>query len=292
MILELGAAERVEAAFDAAQFKTRAPLVCVLAGASASWDAEFLLGAGILALLTPLPLLLFTNLSAHRIYVAQLLVAILAAVLTSLPPARRWLIPKRVARSAGHRAALAQFALRGIDRSRCGALIYVSLAEHYIRIVPAEDAARAISHEQWQIAVDEALGPLAAGATEAALTGLAEDCGAILSWAIPAGRARGSEATTIPHRLSAKAKPRKEGDFVSVRDRHQDVRWRRSRLRLLPFSTRKGLVRDLAGNQSCRFAYAQWRDARCWAWPSRWRSALLPRKRRLTSLSTRTATRC
>jgi len=187
MTLEPDAAQRVEAAFDAAQLRTRAPLVCVLAGASTSLDGEFLLGACVLALLTPLPLLIFTDLSAQRIYVAQLLVAILAAVLVSLPPVRRWLIPKRIARSAGHRAALAQFVLRGIDRSRCGALVYVSLAEHYIRIVPAEDAAQAISHEQWQAAVDEALGPLAAGATEAALTGLAEDCSNLLAAPFPPG---------------------------------------------------------------------------------------------------------
>jgi putative membrane protein len=187
MILDPDAAARVEAAFDAAQLKTRAPLVCVLAGASASRDAEFLLGACILALATPLPLLLFTELSAHRIYVAQLLVAILAAVLASLPPVRRWLIPKRVARSAGHRAALAQFVLRGIDRSRNGALIYVSLAEHYIRIVPAEEAARLVSNEQWQTAVDDALGPLGAGATEAALTKLAARCGDLLGAPFPPG---------------------------------------------------------------------------------------------------------
>ena len=130
-------------------------------------------------------MLLFTELSAHRIYVAQLLVAILAGVMGSLPPVRRWLTPKRVARSAGHRAALAQFTLRGLDRSQCGALIYVSLAEHYIRIVPAEDAARQVSPEQWQAAVDEALGPLAAGATEAALTGLAARCGDILAGPFP-----------------------------------------------------------------------------------------------------------
>ena len=134
--------------------------MCVLARASISRDAEFLLGACILALATPLPLLLFTDLSAHRIYIAQLLVAILAAVLGSLPPVRRWLVPKRAARSACHRAALAQFALRGIDRSQCGALVYVSLAEHYIRIVPAEEADRAVTHDQWQAAVDEALGRL------------------------------------------------------------------------------------------------------------------------------------
>jgi len=187
MILDEAAAARVEAAFDSAQLKTRAPLVCVLAGASAARDAEFLLGACVLALATPLPLLLFTELSAERIYVAQLLVAILAAVLGSLPLVRRRLVPKRAARAAGHRAALAQFVLRGIDRSQCGALVYVSLAEHYVRIVPAEDAARAIPHAQWQAAVDEALGPLAAGATEAALVELAKRCSDLLAGPFPPG---------------------------------------------------------------------------------------------------------
>ena len=205
MILDPEAAARVETAFDTAQLETRAPLVCVLASASTSLDAEFLLGACILALATPLPLLVFTNLSAHRIYVAQLLVAILAAVLASLPPLRRWLIPKRLARAAGHRAALAQFVLRGIDRSRCGALIYVSLAEHYIRIVPAEDAARLVPQAQWQAAVNEALGPLAAGETEAALTGLAASCGDILAAHFPPGEAGRPGEATVPYRLSVRA---------------------------------------------------------------------------------------
>jgi putative membrane protein len=185
MVLGPAAAARIEEAFEAAQLKTRAPIVCVLAAASTSHEAEFLLGACILALAAPLPLLVFTELSAHRIYVAQLLVAILAGVLGSLPPVRRRLTSKATARSAGHRAALAQFALRGLDHSQCGALIYVSLFEHYIRIIPAEDAARQVSPKQWQAAVDEALGPLAAGATEAALTGLAVRCGDILAGAFP-----------------------------------------------------------------------------------------------------------
>src|SRR5208283_4748130 len=110
-------AERIEAAFDEVQKRTGAPLVCVLATRSAARDPEFLLGACILALATPLPLLLLTEMSAQRIYVAQLLVAILSAVLGVLPWVRRALVPAGAARSACHRAALAQFVLRGMDRS-------------------------------------------------------------------------------------------------------------------------------------------------------------------------------
>ena len=135
----------------------------MLASASVSRDAEFLLGACILALATPLPLSLFTELSAQRIYIAQLLVAILAAVarLAALG-APRPSCRSAAQRSAGHRAALAQFVVRGLDRSQCGVLVYVSLAEHYIRIVPAEEAAKAVPQEHWQAVVDEALPPLAA----------------------------------------------------------------------------------------------------------------------------------
>jgi hypothetical protein len=67
----------------------------VLANASIAREAEFLLGACVIALAAPLPLLLFTKMSAHRIYIAQLLVAILASVFGSLPWARRSLVPKR-----------------------------------------------------------------------------------------------------------------------------------------------------------------------------------------------------
>lgn len=186
MVLDPAAAERVETAFDEAQRNTRAPLVCVLARASMSSEAEFLLGACLIALATPAPLLLLTRLSAQRIYIAQLLVAILAAVLGSLPWLRQAAIPRRLKRAASHRAALAQFAMRGLDRSGCGVLVYVSLAERYVRIVPAQDAASAVSAKQWQAIVDEALAPLAIGANETALILLAQRCADLLSRPFPA----------------------------------------------------------------------------------------------------------
>jgi len=185
MALDPAAAERVEAAFDRAQRQTRAPLVCVLARASVSLEAEFLLAACVLALATPAPLLLLTRLSAQRIYVVQLIVAIVAGLIASIAWLRQAALPRRAQRAASHRAALAQFAMRGLDRSECGVLIYVSLAEHYIRIVPAKDAAGAISAKEWQEVVDAALAPLAAGAHETALAQLAERCAGMLAPPFP-----------------------------------------------------------------------------------------------------------
>jgi len=185
MALDPAAAERVETAFDEAQRKTRAPLVCVLARASLSLEAEFLLAACLIALATPAPLLLFTRLSAQRIYIVQLVVAIVVGLLASIAWFRLTALPKRIKRAAGHRAASAQFMARGLDRSKCGVLVYVSLAEHYVRIVPASDAASAVSAREWQAVIDEALGPLAAHADELALTRLAERCAGLLAPSFP-----------------------------------------------------------------------------------------------------------
>ena len=225
MIVDPAAAARIEAAYDEAQLKTRAPIMCVLTSASISRDAEFLLGACILALATPLPLLLFTDLSAQRIYIAQLLVAILAGVIGSVPWVRRLIVPKRAQRSAGHRAALAQFVVRGLDRSQCGVLVYVSLAEHYIRIVPAEDAAKAVAQEQWQSAVDDALPPLCrrrnGGRADRARRPLRRPLGQTL----PAGRAGGAAAAAaISPDLRRSQRPFRTAALLSAVSRFERLR--------------------------------------------------------------------
>jgi putative membrane protein len=175
----------LEAAFAAAQARTRAPIICVVARASSDAETRFALGACVIALVAPWPLLVFTELSAQRIYLAQLAVGLLALALSAIPALRRAATPRRLARAGAHRAALAQFAARGLERSRCGVLVYISLSERYIRILPAEDAARAISPQVWQGVVDAARGRFRAGEIGPGLASLAESCGARLAEAFP-----------------------------------------------------------------------------------------------------------
>ena len=176
----------LEAAFATAQARTRAPIVCVLARASLDYETRFALLACLLALVAPWPLLVFTELSAHRIYLAQLAIGLILLALSAIPALRRAATPRRLARLSAHRAALTEFAARGIERSRCGVLVYVSLGERYIRIVPAEDCARAISSEVWRGVIDAALARLRAGEIGPALAALAEQCGDRLAEAFPA----------------------------------------------------------------------------------------------------------
>ena len=127
----------IEAAFGAAQQRTRAPIVCVLARASANYEFAPLLASGFLGLLTPWPLLMFTQLSAQRIFLAQLVVCFACERDLMLSRFRFLLTPRGAQRANAHRAALTQFQLRELDRiaERSGVLIYVSLAERYARVI-------------------------------------------------------------------------------------------------------------------------------------------------------------
>jgi len=177
----------IEAAFSAAQQRTRAPIVCVLAHASANYEFSPLLASGLLGLLTPWPLLTFTQLSAQRIFLAQLVVCFVASAILMLSPLRLQLTPRSVRRANAHRAALAQFQLRGLDRiaGRSGVLVYVSLAERYARVVAAEAATQAIAQDQWQGFVDALVADMRERGPAEALASAASRCADVLASAFP-----------------------------------------------------------------------------------------------------------
>lgn len=177
----------IEAAFDAAQRRTRAPIVCVLARASANYEFSPLLASGVLGLLTPWPLLMFTQLSAQRIFLAQIVVCFAASAILMLSPLRFRLTPRSVRRANAHRAALAQFQLRELDHiaGRSGVLVYVSLAERYARVVAAESAAQAVAQSQWQAFVDALVADMRERGPAEALASAASRCADTLAPAFP-----------------------------------------------------------------------------------------------------------
>jgi putative membrane protein len=177
----------VEAAFSAAQQRTCAPIVCVLAHASANYEFTPLLASVLLGLVAPWPLLMFTQLSAQRIFLAQLVVCFAASAILMASPLRFRLSPARVRRANAHRAALAQFQLRELDRigGRCGVLVYVSLAERYARVVAAETAAQTIPQDRLQVLVDALVADMRKDGPAEALARAARSCGDLLAPAFP-----------------------------------------------------------------------------------------------------------
>jgi putative membrane protein len=174
---------RIEAAIRAAQARSSGQIVCVLARASSHYEIMPLIWSALLALATPWPLLIFTALSAERIFIAQLAIFLVAFGVLSLPALRLRLTPRGVRRANAHRAALEQFMIRGVTRcaERNGILIYVSLAERYARIVADDGAGKIIDQSQWRAIVDKLTDQMKTGATSDALIGAATHCGDLLA---------------------------------------------------------------------------------------------------------------
>jgi putative membrane protein len=191
--------EAVADAIRAAERRTCGQIVCVLARASSDYAHAPILWASALALITPWPLIVFTPWSAQRIFLVQLAVFIVAGLLFSLAPLRLALVPRALQRARAHRAALEQFFIRRVSntRNRDGVLIYVSLAEHYARIIPDQGIAERVPKAEWQAAIDAMVGHMRTGDIAAGFAAAIERCGDVLAVHAPPD----GSANELPDRL-------------------------------------------------------------------------------------------
>ena len=191
--------DAVAAAIREAEKRTCGQIVCVLAHVSSAYAHVPILWSSLLALFAPWPLIYFTQWSVQRIFLAQLVVFLVAALAFSWAPLRILLVPRAVQRARAHRAALEQFVLRGISRTRnrCGILIFVSLAEHYARIVADEGVAQKVQASEWQAAVDTLTMHIREDHIAAGFIAAIERCGAVLAEHAPPD----GSANQLPDRL-------------------------------------------------------------------------------------------
>lgn len=179
--------DRIAAAIRAAEARTSGEITVVVAQASSGYSAFAFAWATLGALAVPWILLVASELSAHRIYVAQLAVFVALFALFSIPAARRAVVPRRVRRATAHRAAMEQFVLRGVTRTRdrTGVLIYCSIAEHYVRIVADDGVAERVDKARWQAAVDLLVACAREGRVIDGCVAAVEACGDILAAHLP-----------------------------------------------------------------------------------------------------------
>jgi putative membrane protein len=179
--------EAVSAAIREAEKHTCGQLVCVLAHSSSAYAYVSILWASVLALAAPLLLILFTQWSVQRIYLLQLAIFIVTGFLLTWLPLRFALVPRALKRARAHRAALEQFVVRGISRTknRTGVLIFVSLAEHYARIIADEGIAAKVHPAEWQAAIDALTAHMRDGQIAAGFTAAIARCGDLLATHAP-----------------------------------------------------------------------------------------------------------
>ncbi len=197
MHLDKDALARIEAAFDAAQQRTGAPFEGVLASASGRYETPGLILTLALALFAPWPLIVFTRWQPQGIFLAQLALALLLALLNLWPRLGVRLTPVAARRANVHRAALAQYSARGLDRAAKGngVLIYVSLAERSARVEAGAAALAAAPLTQWQKLIDAVSAKIGADDLEGAMILAASGAGDLLAPAFPAD----PDAPARPH---------------------------------------------------------------------------------------------
>ena len=187
MSLSPGDELKIADAIRAAERKTSAEIVCVLARSSSEYAALPILWSSIAALLLPWALVALTQMSVQRILLLQAVAfAVLLAIL-SLPAMRVKLAPPGLRRASAHRAAMQQFMIRGLSRKkdRTGVLVFVSLAERYVRIVADDGVTAKIAQKEWQDAVDIMLTHLRHGAVGDGFIAAVERCGDLLAAHFP-----------------------------------------------------------------------------------------------------------
>ncbi|MFT3973263.1 MAG: TPM domain-containing protein [Amaricoccus sp.] len=179
--------DRISSTIRAAEARTTGEIVCVLAEQSSDSQALPVLLAALAALALPWGLIAFTTLSVVSILSLQAVTFVVVGLLLSLPSARVALIPRQARRAMAFRVATEQFLTRSVSRTRdrTGVLIFVSLAEHYARIIADDGIAARVPQSHWQGAVDALTARSREGRMADGFVAAIEMCAAVLAEHFP-----------------------------------------------------------------------------------------------------------
>ena len=193
--------ERITAAVRAAEAKTRAEFIAVIAPRADRYLAIPLLSAIALTLLVP-------GLAWHAglaedfavLYALQLLVFEGAAPLFLWQRVAVRLVPGAILAARAQRFAREQFHLRGLNATpECtGVLFFVSLAERYVEIIADQGAHAAVPPGTWPSIVSTFTAKVRTGQTVAGYEAAIAAVGEALAAKLPR---RPGDANLIPDRL-------------------------------------------------------------------------------------------
>jgi len=170
-----------------AESKTSGELYCVVAQVSSDYRLVPIAWAALIALMLPLPLLHFTQLATHEIYLAQLAAFLLAVIVFSVPGVRMAVVPRRVRHQFAHAQAMQQFLSRGIQntQARTGVLIFASVAERYAEIVADQGINSKVTQAVWDNAIAALITAIKDGRPGDGFVAAIEMCGAVLAQHFP-----------------------------------------------------------------------------------------------------------
>jgi putative membrane protein len=181
--------QRIRAAIEAAERRTRGEFVTVIAREADEYRYIPLLWAALIALLIPV----FVRLGGQPWLVAngyaiQIAGFILLALLFRLPAIKHRLIPNAVQQRRAHRIALEQFLLQNLTETeeRTGVLLFVSIAEHYVEIIADKGINNRVDAGTWEALVRDFVACVREGRIAEGFVRTIEACGDLLEAHFPA----------------------------------------------------------------------------------------------------------
>lgn len=181
--------DRISAAIAAAEEGTSGEIVAVVTAASDDYRFIPLLWAALLALLVPLPLILWTQWPVQHIYAAQLLCFAVLGAVAQWWPLRVALVPGLIKRSRAHRHAVDQFLAQNLHTTagRTGVLIFVSMAERFAEVIADAGIHEKVPQGAWEDIVEGLTKRIGRGETADGFIQTINACGALLAEHYPPG---------------------------------------------------------------------------------------------------------
>ena len=192
--------KRISATIAAAELKTAGEIFCVIARQSGDYRLVPIVWAAFAALLLPLPLVLFTSMPAHWIYIAQLALFAMLTLALSIDAVRFRIVPRRRMHEQAHAEAVRQFCAQGLHKTenRTGVLIFASEAEHYAEVIADAGINAKVPQAVWDDAVAVLIAEIARGRAADGFVGAVERCGNVLAQHFPPGALNPNE---LPDKL-------------------------------------------------------------------------------------------
>jgi len=192
--------DRIYKEISKAEDKTSAEIVVVMSQKSDEYTYVPLLWAALIAFLVPLPLFYQSEFTGPEIYMAQLSVFCVLAILLSLPFVLMRVVPERLKKKRCHRRAMEQFLTQNLHttKGRTGVLIYVSEAERYCEIIADQGIYEKFDQKHWQDEVDTLTRNISKGKIVDGFVGAIRSCGKDLAKHYPAGTENPNE---LPNHL-------------------------------------------------------------------------------------------
>jgi putative membrane protein len=178
---------RIADAIRTAESRTSGEIFCVVAQRASAYALVPIAWAAALGLLVPWPLIYLTTWPASVIYVLQLIGAASAAALLWRPALRFRLVSRRTKHERAHSVAMEQFWKQQLQKTewRTAVLIFASLAERYVEIVPDAGIAQKVPAEAWQGAAAALAAAVKDDRAGDGFVAAIEQCGAILAEQFP-----------------------------------------------------------------------------------------------------------